>query len=94
MLWRAMADRVRLIPWPETYEVRHPDGTRTFFRFDDENSLRRTLMGRTTKAEAIRRGVWVRRSPGRRQRSIQTKGPGRAARASQQWGGVDQAAGL
>jgi hypothetical protein len=56
---RAMADRVRLIPWPETYEVRHPDGTRTFFRFDDENSLRRTLMGRTTKAEAIRRGVWV-----------------------------------
>jgi hypothetical protein len=54
-----MADRVRLIPWPETYEVRHPDGTRTFFRFDDENSLRRTLMGRTTKAEAIRRGVWV-----------------------------------
>jgi hypothetical protein len=47
MLWRAMADRVRLIPWPETYEVRHPDGTRTFFRFDDENPLRRTLMRRT-----------------------------------------------
>ena len=90
-----MADRVRLIPWPETYEVRHPDGTRTFFRFDDENSLRRTLMGRTTKAEAIRRGVWVPAFAGTTaevylKRKARASGPGLATMGRL----VDQAAGL
>ena len=49
-----------------------------------------TLMGRTTKAEAIRRAASEsRRSPGRRQRSIQTKGPGERPGPRNKGGPVD-----
>jgi hypothetical protein len=43
---------VRLVPWEESYEVRHPDGTRTFFYFDD-NPGRRSITERVSKQEAL-----------------------------------------
>lgn len=46
------SERVRLIPWQESYEVRFPDGTRKFFYFD-ENAGRRSINGRVSQAEAL-----------------------------------------
>lgn len=45
------SERVRLMPWQESYEVRLPDGTRKFFYFD-ENAGRRSINGRLSQPEA------------------------------------------
>jgi len=44
--------RIRIIAHAESIEVRFPDGRCRYFYFDDESPRRRTLMGRTTRAEA------------------------------------------
>jgi hypothetical protein len=49
---RMTAERIRLIPWEESYEVRFPDGTRKFFYFDEDAS-RRAVSGRVPQAVAL-----------------------------------------
>jgi hypothetical protein len=44
-------------------------------------------MGRTTKAEAVRRGIWVPTFAGTTAEVYSNERPGPLARASQQWGG-------
>jgi hypothetical protein len=48
----ARARNIRIVPHPESIEVRFPDGRCRYFYFDDEDPIRRQLMGRTTRAEA------------------------------------------
>ncbi|MCK1552698.1 hypothetical protein IVB11_27565 [Bradyrhizobium sp. 177] len=45
-------NRIRLIPWEESFEVCFPDGPRKFFCFD-ENAGRRSINGRVSQAEAL-----------------------------------------
>jgi len=47
-----MSERVRLIRHEESYEVLFPDGTRTFFYFDD-NAGRRSITRRVAPEVAL-----------------------------------------
>ena len=48
-----MTGRIRIVPHAESFEVRFPDGRESrFFYFQDE-PIRRVIMGRMTKAEAL-----------------------------------------
>jgi hypothetical protein len=53
----------------------------------DENPLWRNLMGRTTKAEAVRRRIWVPTFAGTTAEVYSNERPEPLARASQQCGG-------